>query len=227
MHHGSIEVESKFGEGSTFILRLPFGRNHLKKDEIIYKEQETIEINDEQYLDETEIKIGEEPTLLIVEDNKDVRDYIKGIVENRYKLIEAVDGDDGYKKALEFIPDLIVSDIMMPKMSGDKMTELIKKEQMTSHIPIILLTAKATEEDKVNGLETGADDYLIKPFNEKELLARINNLIEQRRKLREKYLREAEINPVEVAVTSFDKKFIENVVSITEENISNPEFWCG
>ena len=117
-----------------------------------------------------------------------------------------------------------VSDIMMPKLTGDKMCERLKNDQITSHIPIVLLTAKVSDQDKIEGLQIGADDYLIKPFNDKELLARINNLIAQRRKLREKYLRDAEIRPTEVAVTSVDKKFIEKLMRVVEENISNPEF---
>ena len=122
------------------------------------------------------------------------------------------------------MPDCICGYIMMPKGSGDRMCERLKKDQITAHIPIILLTAKASQEDKISGLETGADDYLIKPFNEKELLIRINNLIKQRQKLREKYLREAEIHPIEIAVTSLDKRFIEKIIKITDENISLPEF---
>ena len=223
MHHGKIDVESEEDEGTTFTISLLLGSNHLNTDEIIYEETEYKEITiDEDETFETQSTENEETTLLIVEDNKDVRDFIKSIIENKYQIIEAEDGCDGFNKAIEFMPDLIVSDIMMPKMMGDQMTEKLKKDKITSHIPIILLTAKASEEEKINGLETGADDYLIKPFNEKELLARINNLINQRRKLREKYLREAEINPAEVAVTSIDKKFIENVIEFVEENISNP-----
>jgi signal transduction histidine kinase/DNA-binding response OmpR family regulator/ligand-binding sensor domain-containing protein len=224
MHHGNIEVKSKEGKGTTFTLKFLLGKNHLSDDEIIFEEQEFIEHSDEIEELEMESSNSENTTLLIVEDNKDVRDFIKSILDSKYMVIEAEDGEDGYTKAMEFVPDLIVSDIMMPKMTGDTMTEKLKKSHVTCHVPIILLTAKAAEEEKVNGLETGADDYLIKPFNEKELLARINNLIIQRRSLREKYLREAEINPTEVAVTSLDKKFIENVMDYVEENLSDPQF---
>jgi len=162
--------------------------------------------------------------ILVVEDNEDIKDFIISILKNDYKLFESTNGKDGYKKAVELVPDLIVSDIVMPKLTGDEMCERLKNNQITSHIPIILLTAKTSSMDKINGLKIGADDYLIKPFNEKELLARINNLIVQRRNLREKYLREAEIHPTEVAVTSADKKFIEAVIQLVEKNISNTEF---
>ena len=110
----------------------------------------------------------------------------------------------------------------MPIVAGDRLCEKLKQNLATCHIPVILLTAKVSEEEKIIGLEHGADDYLTKPFNDLELLARIKNLIDQRKKLRERYLREAEIHPTEVAVTSLDKKFINNIINIIDSNISNP-----
>ena len=192
---------------------------------MIYDEPDLVikEKEDEDNLETNVIEDGRNPLLLVIEDNRDVRDFIISILKNNYILVKAHDGEEGYKIALEKMPDLIISDIMMPRLTGDKMCERLKNNPITSHIPIILLTAKSSDEDKINGLDIGADDYLIKPFNDKELLARINNLIVQRRNLREKYLREADINPIEVAVTSLDKRFIERVIEIVEENISNPE----
>ena len=233
IHYGGISVESeernlsagKTG-GTTFTLWFPLGKEHLKEEELIYIDYETIP-KEELICEKTDTSISageDKPQLLIVEDNKDIRDFIISIIENKYRIVEAENGEEGLNRALEQIPDLIISDIMMPKLSGDKMCERLKKDQITCHIPIILLTAKSSGEDRINGLETGADDYLIKPFNEKELLVRINNLIVQRRNLREKYLREAEIHPTEVAVTSLDKKFIERMIKIVEENISNTKF---
>ena len=225
IHHGEIAVESEVKKGTTFILSFPLGKNHLKENELIYTDTEVIQQED-NFEVEKSVSSGEgkeKPLLLIVEDIKDVRDFIISIIENEYKYYEAENGEEGYDKALEHMPDLIISDIMMPRLTGDRMCEKLKKNQITCHIPIILLTAKTSGEDKLIGLEIGADDYLIKPFNEKELLARINNLIVQRRNLREKYLREAEIHPTEVAVTSLDKRFIEKVIEIIDRNISNPE----
>ena len=226
IHHAAITVKSEEGNGSTFTLTFPLGTEHFEEEELIYSESEIILQDEiiEENISVSSIIEEEKPLLLIVEDNHDVREFIINIIENKYRYYEGQDGQEGYEKALEHMPDLIVSDIMMPKLTGDKMCERLKNDQITSHIPIVLLTAKVSDQDKIEGLQIGADDYLIKPFNDKELLARINNLIIQRRKLREKYLRDAEIRPTEVAVTSVDKKFIEKLMRVVEENISNPEF---
>ena len=226
MHHGFIKVSSEVNIGTTFILSFPMGNKHLKEDEIIFDEFSDQVEESKRAKSEIESPIVGKPRslVLIIEDNIDVQNLIKETIEKKYTPILANDGKEGYEKAIKHTPDLIISDIMMPKETGDKMCEKLKKNNITSHIPIILLTAKASGVDKISGLETGADDYLVKPFNDKELLARIKNLITQRQKLREKYLREAEIHPTEVAVTSIDKKFIENVIKIVEENMHNSEF---
>jgi len=202
LHKGRIEVESEEGKGTTITIILQLGKEHLKPEEIgeekVEEEKEQIprpaegEIipessKKEEKLDIEVITETEKPLLLIVEDNADVRSYIRGYVDEDYRVIEAVDGKDGMDKSLEHIPDLIVSDVMMPKMDGFELCEKLKTDERTSHIPVILLTAKASGQDKIEGLETGADDYIVKPFDAKELQARIKNLIEQRRKLREHF----------------------------------------
>jgi DNA-binding response OmpR family regulator len=163
----------------------------------------------------------EKPLLLIVEDNSDVRNYIIGHLDEDYRIEEAIDGEDGYNKSIEQIPDLIVSDVMMPKMDGFELCEKVKTDERTSHIPVILLTAKATSKDKIEGYETGADDYIMKPFDAQELKARIKNLIEQRKKLRERFRQEIGLEPQQIAITSADAKFLKRVLDKIDQNIES------
>ena len=242
LHHGQIFVRSEPGKGSTFIVHFLSGRAHLGNDEI--SDDETAEISEyeripEEYesvskdavkpsagfIDEETFKTSEDhPIILIVEDTEDVRNYIRGFLESKYRISEAQDGDDGFEKALEIIPDLIISDVMMPKMDGFQLCEKLKTDERTSHIPVILLTARASEGSKLEGLETGADDYIIKPFNSKELEIRIKNLIEQRQKLRERFTKDITIAPKEISVTSADERFLNRAIELIEKHISDQDF---
>jgi len=247
LHKGKIEVESEYGKGTTFKVFLPLGKDHLKPGEIIEKEIKedvvaTIEktdivLEDENRKERTDIDVlletdlsadkagkASNPLLLIVEDNSDVRKYIISHLEDEYRIQDAVDGEDGLQEALKHIPDLIISDIMMPKMDGFKLCEKLKTDERTSHIPVILLTAKATNQDKIEGLETGADDYIMKPFDAEVLKVRIKNLIEQRRKLREHFKKEGLIELEDKEITSIDKKFLQKVVEIINAHISDASF---
>jgi CheY-like chemotaxis protein len=162
--------------------------------------------------------------LLIVEDNSDVRKYIKDNLTKEFRTLEAVDGEDGWNKSIEQIPDLIVSDVMMPKMDGFKLCEKLKTDERTSHIPVILLTAKAAKEDKLAGYETGADEYLMKPFEPDELRVRIKNLILQRKRLHEHFQKKGMFEFEQTNITSIDKKFIQKVIGVIKDNISNEGF---
>ena len=164
------------------------------------------------------------PLLLIVEDNSDVRNYIKDNLMKDYRILEAVDGEDGWNKSIEHIPDLIVSDVMMPKMDGFKLCEKLKTDERTSHIPVILLTAKAAKEDKMEGYETGADEYIMKPFEPDELRARIKNLIEQRKRLHEHFQKKGMFELNQTKITSVDKKFLKKAFDIINQNISDSSF---
>jgi len=161
---------------------------------------------------------------LIIEDNEDIRQYIASILSPKYKILTAKDGLEGLDIARNKIPDIIVSDLMMPKLDGLSLSKKLKTDERTSHIPIIILTAKADMNSKIEGLESGADDYLIKPFNEKELKVRIDNLINQRIKLSQHYGQTLSLEPSNIQLTPPDVAFLKKIVDIMEENMSNFKF---
>jgi signal transduction histidine kinase/ligand-binding sensor domain-containing protein/AraC-like DNA-binding protein len=244
LHKGNISAESKKGESTTLILKLPLDKKHLLPEEIVKKESlletaktvkeaEVIsgnEVYEEKTVFDELIKpdlFGEKtdkPLLLIVEDNFDVRNYIISHLEEDYIIHKAIDGEDGFTKSIEKFPDLIISDVMMPKMDGFQLCEKLKTDERTSHIPLILLTAKATSDDKIEGYETGADDYIMKPFDAKELQVRIKNLIDQRKQLRKHFQKEGIFNLENKKIISVDKKFLEKANKIINEHISDTSF---
>jgi signal transduction histidine kinase/ligand-binding sensor domain-containing protein/DNA-binding response OmpR family regulator len=235
LHKGKIEVESETGKGTTFIVRIPLGKEHLKPEEITEEKTEKknqIPIDEPELIvetnnrkEKTDIDVfleTDKPLLLVVEDNSDVRKYIISHLEDNYRIQEAVDGEDGLKQAFNHIPDLIISDIMMPKMDGFELCNKLKTDERTSHIPIIMLTAKATSHDKISGYEIGADDYVMKPFDATELKVRVKNLIELRRKLQEKFRSADFALPTELS--SIDEQFMKRVLKTINEHISEEEF---
>lgn len=247
LHSGKINVHSHEGKGTEFIIRLPLGRHHLKPEEIIDDKKDSagptspcpksvfleaengaegveIEVRDESEEKKVEEESQAETLILIVEDNPDVRKYIKENLEPLYQVEEAADGRLGIQKAREVIPDLIISDIMMPEVDGYELCRILKNDIQTSHIPIILLTAKASESSIVQGLESGADDYITKPFNTKILLTRIKNLIDLRRQLQLKIQRQKMLMPAEISVSSMDEGFLKELHDAIEKNLSDSEF---
>ena len=250
LHKGKIEVESEEGKGTTFIISIPLGKEHLKAEEICESEREeeqvsfvpeemmyharldsTVKSRQEETKTEKPairaITETEKPLLLIVEDNSDVRTYIKNNVNKDYRVLEAIDGEDGWNKSIESRyggPDVIVSDVMMPKMDGFRLCDKLKTDERTSHIPVILLTAKASSQDKIEGFETGADDYIMKPFDPEELKARIKNLIEQRKRIHEHFRKHGLFEIEEEHITPVDQKFLQKTVTIMNEHISDASF---
>jgi len=237
LHHGKIKVESEPGEGTTFTIHLPLGKEHLLPEEIVTESPEiTTEPQIDSFVTEplpsSESKVEttskkrakDYPTLLIVEDNSDMRQYMRGCLESNLNIREAENGEVGLEQALKYLPNLIISDVMMPKMDGFQFCSKIKTDERTSHIPVILLTAKASGESKIEGLETGADDYLTKPFDTRELQVRVKNLIEQRRQLQEKFRREFHVEPRDITITSIDEQILQRAIDAVENNISSPEF---
>jgi ligand-binding sensor domain-containing protein/signal transduction histidine kinase/DNA-binding response OmpR family regulator len=235
LHQGTISATSDY-DVTEFTLRIPLGKEHLNEDEIVKninedektKKYETIgdfEIIKEipAVVENLSIK-NEKDIILIVEDHSDLRKYIRENLSDNYQVIEAPNGKEGLKKAIEVIPDLIISDVMMPEMDGYAFCKKIKSNEKTNHIPVILLTAKASTEDKLEGLELGADDYLIKPFNPEELKLRVRNLIKTREELRKKFTSEMVLKPAEVIVPSSQVQFMERIKSIIEANMENEKF---
>jgi DNA-binding response OmpR family regulator len=249
LHHGTIQARSQVGEGSAFIIRLPLGSGHLAPDEIIREsvsgdiktgtstgrlsrvakelEMDKREMNSKyksESFPEPGIRVDETNIILVVEDSADMRDYIRGALEPDCTVVTAADGREGIQKAQEIIPDLIISDIMMPVVDGLELCRLLKNDVKTSHIPIVLLTAKASEENILQGLETGADNYITKPFNTELLIARIKNLIDIRRQLQNNINREMTLPPVKTSVSKIDRKFLRDLQVVIKRNISDPEF---
>jgi signal transduction histidine kinase/ligand-binding sensor domain-containing protein/DNA-binding response OmpR family regulator len=240
LHHGKIAIDSVEGKGTTFIVSIPLGNEHLTPEEICdAPEAETIvadskaetifigESKEELFADKksySDLDIGKEETILIVEDNTDVRNYIKNNLENDYRVLEAIDGEDGWNNSVESLPDIIVSDVMMPKMDGFTLLEKLKTDERTSHIPVILLTARAASEDKIEGYKTGADAYIMKPFDTNELKARIKNLLEQRKRIHQHFQRKGIFDLDKPGVNSVDKIFLRKAFDTITQNISDPSF---
>lgn len=226
LHNGKIWVESESGKGAYFIVQLPLvavNPGEPINEEAVFPVN-IVSLAPITIADEPVAEGEEKPTVLIVEDNDDLRRYIKQHLSEKYQVVESENGHKGLGKAIATIPDLIISDWMMPEMDGITLCHNIKSDERTSHIPVIILTALAGDEVKLKGLETGADDYLTKPFDNRELHARVKNLIDTRRQLREKFSRELHLGPKKIQVSSMDEKFLERVMETVETHMGDPEF---
>jgi signal transduction histidine kinase/DNA-binding response OmpR family regulator/streptogramin lyase len=232
LHQGSIRVESELGRGATFVVELPLGRNHLKPEEIVETEavfkKNGIVTNKDFVLNELEESVATAPTdaplLLIVEDNPEISAYLQHTFRTEYRLLTAPDGKTGLQLAKKHLPDLLLSDVMMPQMDGNTLCQKIKTDLKTSHIPVILLTARTEQAFKIEGLQTGADDYVTKPFYAEELRLRLRNLLQNRQKMREKFVRVLHFEPKEITVTSADEDFLQRALAIAEKHIEDADF---
>ncbi len=235
LHKGTITAKNKSTKGTIFTVILPLGSAHLSDTEIL----KDFIISDEisQYkaqLEEENFHLNEEvaslitkenaPTILLVEDNKPLRTFIKNLLAKDYVIIEAENGKIALKKALKHIPDLIISDVIMPEMVGTEFCSKIKNNLITSHIPVILLTARTSLIYKLEGLESGADEYISKPFNIKEFQLRVKNMIESTQRLKNKFSKEDNLNPSEITVSSLDEQLLKKAFKIVEDHIEDEHF---
>ncbi|MSP85589.1 MAG: response regulator [Flavobacteriaceae bacterium] len=235
LHKGIITVENKISNGVVFKVVMPLGRKHLSDKEIVkdfkisddvaqYEVQLDLpEIKEEEDINDLDVTV-EKLTVLIVEDHKVLRSFMKNLLKVEYNVIVAENGAVGLKKALKFVPDLIVSDVIMPEMVGTELCAKIKENIKTSHIPVILLTSRSSLIYKIEGLESGADDYISKPFNLIEFKLRINNLLASKQRLKTKFSSEDNFVPSEIAVSSLDEQLLKKAFKVVEENISNEQF---
>ena len=249
LHHGEAWVESELGKGSDFVVVIP--RQQEGDSQVIHTDVVTVDnsvsnslsgnnhvINESvlQYIDDGERKSGKvqqlvsettnKPTILVIDDNNDIRQYEHTLLQDDYIVMEAVDGKEGLEIAKKEVPDLVICDVMMPVMDGLEFTEKLKTITATSHIPVIMLTAKNLEEHRAEGYEHGADSYITKPFHSKVLLARIENLLKQRKLLKKLFQgsQEAEQEIAESHLEDRDKQFLKQLHAIIQQNLSDSEF---
>lgn len=233
LHEGEIDLKSISGVGTEITILLPVDQVAYSKSEpdMEIPALDAIDPDLEVSLDFetkeqtlTEEEIGAQNIVLVVEDNDDIRNFLRLTLEPTYRVFDAADGEMGIEKATEIIPDVIICDVMMPGKDGFEVTKLLKKQEKTSHVPIILLTAKAGVDNRIAGLETGADAYVPKPFSSEELHARVKNLIDGRKKLKEKFSRSLLVKPEVVAEPSMEEKFLMRVKAAVEEHLDDENF---
>lgn len=201
----------------SFAVSLPLEKTN--ENAIVVTKEVSKAITSEENNNETEL-----PILLIVDDNQDVRMVLKDIFKNNYQILEAEDGEQALKIAKKEIPDCIISDVMMPKMDGFEFTKQIKNNELTSFIPVILLTARTTDDAHLEGLKSTADAYLTKPFNNEIVKETVNQILSERQKLHHRYSKELVLKPTDIVINSVDEKFLEKLQVILNQELANADF---
>ncbi len=223
LHKGHIKVKSIEGKGSKFTLLIPYIQYQEDKGDILNAAMSVPEeqVDESRWSNRKKIT-SKQPILLIVDDNHDIRKFVKHHFEPEYSVLEGKDGKEGWEKALEKVPDIIVADIMMPQIDGVELCRKIKNDERTSHIPVLILTALSTNEKQLAGIAAGADDYIMKPFDVTLLKAKSDNILYLRKSLRERYSKEMILKPKDIVLTSPDEKFLKRIIQVIEKNIDQP-----
>jgi len=235
LHSGEIQVQSEVGKGSIFNVQLPGGKSHFSEEQILgsFRDSEHFShYKAEQEMKQTFSKAvpplikkaaQESGKLLIVEDNPEIRSYVKRIFEEDFKVYEAENGLIAFELAKDYMPDLIISDIIMPEMDGLSLCKCIREEEKTAHIPVILLTARTSTVYKVEGYHSGADAYVTKPFSPPVLKAQVNSILEARKKLKEYFGKKITLQPTDIEISSLDGEFLDKAIKVVEDNLDSEE----
>ena len=226
LHNGKIFVVSRSGKGSKFTVQLPYHEpQHAEPPEHVHFDEKD---ENDQVLTVADDHLGEQiiagqKIMLLVDDNADVRYFVKSHFSSGYQVLEAGNGLEGWETALKTIPDIIISDVMMPDMDGFEFCRKIKKDERTSHIPILLLTALGSREHEIEGLSYGADDYITKPFDLVILQTKVENILSVRQSLKQKYTGEMLLQPRNIILNSPDERFLQKAIDVVENNIGDPD----
>jgi DNA-binding response OmpR family regulator/two-component sensor histidine kinase len=232
-HQGIITVESEPGKGSIFSVWLPVSENQFAPDQIVQsvspsQSWDRVRLPESADMSSTADRMhhdkADAPVILLVEDNGDVRSFLRVNLSDQYNIHEAAGGNEGLVKALDLNPDLIISDIVMSEGDGYTLCKNIKSDHRTSHIPVLLLTARTSDHFQLEGFQYGAEDYIIKPFNPSILKARIQSLLQARQKLKDKFYADLSFDPVNIAANVLDKSFVSQLLANIESNLKNEDF---
>ena len=236
LHHGTIRVESEPGKGSSFIITLKLGNKHFTDEQIVQESTDdsirqqpetfvpSVEILPDSGWKEEENKRIEDAKMLIVEDNESIKQMLVSIFETFYQVTTASDGEEAMELIQKDMPSIILSDVVMPRMSGTELCKQIKTDFNTCHIPVVLLTARTAVEHNIEGLKIGADDYITKPFNTNLLISRCNNLVNSRRLLQEKFSKQPQAFAQMLATNPMDKEMLDRAMAIIERHLDNTDF---